>query len=164
MQNKGLLLIIAILIVGVAVFYLNSRPANNELTGLPEEIGSPPVVVTAPLVEQTNSGQSGIVTLSEFGYQTVVKLSLTGAPADIIQPAHINIGSCSNLGDIKYSLTYPINGKSETVLDVSLDDLFSQLPLAINIHKSSEELGISVGCADIISDLIVEDDTELILE
>jgi len=59
-------------------------------------------------------------------------------------PANIYTGSCSKLGPIKYPLTQISNGlktnsapgKSEAVLNISLDTLRSQFPLAIGVQST----------------------------
>lgn len=103
----------------------------------------------AELVAQNNSGISGIATLAQADGKTRVVLKLVGAPLGISQPAHIHAGSCSNLGAVRYPLSYPVDGASETLLEVSLETLTSTFPLAINVHKNIEEAGVYVACGAI---------------
>ncbi|KKQ62056.1 MAG: Cu-zn Superoxide dismutase [Parcubacteria group bacterium GW2011_GWE2_38_18] len=97
---------------------------------------------------QNNSNENGTATIIEEGNQVRVKIELDQAP-NYGQPAHIHTGSCPNPGDIVYSLNDVVNGKSETVVNVSLEDLMGQLPLAVNVHKSAEEDNVNVSCGDI---------------
>jgi hypothetical protein len=49
----------------------------------------------------------------------------------------------------KYPLTNLTNGKSDTVVDVSLSDLMSQ-SFAINAHKSAQDIATYVSCGNIL--------------
>ncbi len=110
-----------------------------------------PLSTSVSLVSQNNSGESGTAALVALeGGKTKVTLNLTGAPADIAQPAHIHNGSCANLGSVLYPLTPPVNGQSETILDVALTEgILNKLPLAVNVHKSESEINIYYACGDI---------------
>ena len=105
--------------------------------------------LTVNLMAQNNSGESGTAVLTEKNGKTEVKLRLEGALKGVTQPAHIHSGSCSTLGAVKWPLTFPVNGKSETTLDISLDQLRAELPLAINVHKSAAEPAVYVSCGDL---------------
>jgi len=104
--------------------------------------------VTVKLGPESNSGESGTATLTKSGdKQTKVVLSVQGGPADA-QPVHIHKGSCDNL-DPKpaYPLSPVVGGKSETVVNASLDDLVKDH--AINGHKSAQEAKTYVFCGNI---------------
>lgn len=111
------------------------------------------------LSSQNNSGIAGIATLKNIDGKVKVTLKLTGVSTGIIglagisigaaHPAHIHQGSCASLGAVKYPLASTVDGRSETTLNTSLADLKAQLPLAINVHKSSGEIGVYVACVDI---------------
>ena len=79
-----------------------------------------------------------------------MKLALTGAATSTPQPAHIHIGSCPTPGAVKYPLINVVNGMSDTLLDVSLAQLKSELPLAVNVHKSAAEASVYVACGNIV--------------
>lgn len=64
-------------------------------------------------------------------------------------PAHIHVGSCPTPGAVKYPLNPVVNGKSKTLIDVSVGDLVKGLPLAVNLHKSATELATSVACGNL---------------
>ena len=110
--------------------------------------GSSQSIVVA-MSAQNDSGMTGEATLTAMDGSTLVELDLAGAPEGIVQPAHIHTGSCANIGGVVYPLTFPMNGVSETTLNVSLDALLAQLPLALNVHKSPEEANIYVACGDL---------------
>jgi len=100
------------------------------------------------LSAQNDSGESGTATISKDNEGIQVVVSLNGAPSSA-QPAHIHIGSCADLGGVKYPLSNVLSGSSETKVDLSLDQLLSELPLAVNVHKSPEEIAVYVACGDI---------------
>lgn len=104
---------------------------------------------TVTLVERNSSGESGTAKLEEVNGKVVVTLTVTGEAANVVQPDHIHVGSCPDVGAVKYPLTNVVNGSSVTTLDVSMATLLSQLPLGINVHKSVAEGKIYVACGDI---------------
>lgn len=108
--------------------------------------------VTVSLGAQNASGQQGKATLSETDGKTKVTIAIGSGAAGIVQPAHIHVGSCPAPGAVKYPLTSVVDGRSETILDVSLATLAKELPLAINVHKSKDEASIYVSCGDIVMD------------
>lgn len=102
--------------------------------------------MTVPLAQENKSGESGTATLKEANGQVTVTITLTGYAKDVAQPAHIHAGSCPGVGAVKYPLTSVVNGKSTTVLQVTLDQLKAQLPLAVNVHKSAKEASVYTAC------------------
>ncbi|MBI2611034.1 CHRD domain-containing protein [Candidatus Kaiserbacteria bacterium] len=136
MKNIGIWVIVAVVVVGGIYLYMSQSGGSSQ-----------PIVVA--LSAQNDSGMSGTATLTAMDGSTLVELDLTDAPSGIVQPAHIHSGSCANIGGVVYPLTFPVDGVSETTLDVSLDALLAQLPLALNVHKSSEEADIYVACGDL---------------
>ncbi len=107
--------------------------------------------LTVSLAAQNNSGESGTAQLTDMGGgKTRVVLALTGAPNGVAQPVHIHEGTCATLNPTpKYPLTNLANGKSETVVDVSLSELLSK-PYAINAHKSAQDISVYVTCGNIV--------------
>ena len=147
-MGKGLVLAIVVVVIVVGFLLMNrqtSQPAPSP-TPVPESIMKG---MTVTLAEQNDSGESGTAVLKEVDGQVMVTLSLTGAPEGVSQPAHIHNGSCDNLGGIAYPLTNPMDGSSETMVDVTLDQLMSELPLVVNVHKSVSEAGVYVSCGDL---------------
>lgn len=106
--------------------------------------------IEARLSPQNKSGESGTATLTkQSDTQTKVVLSVTGAPSGVSQPVHIHRGSCAKL-DPKpaFPLSPLVNGKSETVVNASLDEL-GKGGYAINGHKSAQEVSTYVFCGDV---------------
>jgi hypothetical protein len=105
--------------------------------------------VTVKLDAQNASGEKGTATLTPQGEKTRIVLKLSGAPADIAQPAHIHEGSCAKLDPKpKIPLQNVVKGTSTTVVGVSLDSIMSGSH-AINVHKSSEDVKTYVACGDL---------------
>jgi Cu/Zn superoxide dismutase len=122
--------------VGLLVAIASSAPAADS--------------TTVKLAPSNNSGESGTATLTKQGdKQTKVVVAVTGAPAGAPQPMHIHKGTCAKL-DAKpaYPLSPVVDGKSETVVAASLDDL-EKGDYAINGHKSAKEVSTYVFCGDI---------------
>ena len=157
-MNKNLLVgvgVAVVLLVGYMLFSnMNKQPypAQPAATTTKQESASPsatPQEITVVLSEQNGSKESGTATLMEVDGKVRVALKMIGAKATVAQPAHIHVGPCPDVGAVKYPLTSPVDGMSETMLDVTLAELKSQLPLGINVHKSAKEASIYVTCADL---------------
>lgn len=105
-----------------------------------------PVVVTMNALN--NSGQAGQVTLTPMGAQTLVVVNVGPGPAGVNQPVHIHEGRCPNVGFVVHPLTDVVNGMSSTIVNATLQELANG-SLAINVHKSVLEIGVSTSCGDI---------------
>ena len=99
-----------------------------------------------------NSGQAGKATFSDMDGKTKVVVEISGSIAGVPQPSHIHMGTSLMPGSIVYPLSAVVNGKAETILDVSLEMLGTKLPLAIMVHKSKDEAKIFVSGGDISKD------------
>jgi hypothetical protein len=105
--------------------------------------------IAVPLSELAGSGQSGTATLIPVGDgRTQVVVKVDDPPAEA-QPAHVHPGTCADLDPLPaYALSSVEGGESDTTLDVSLDDL-REGDFAINVHRSAEEIRVSVACGEI---------------
>ena len=111
------------------------------------------VAQAAPLIvqltPQSESGESGIATLTEEGSKTKVVVDITGVPAGVAQPLHVHKGTCAQLDpQPAYGLATLTNGKSETTIDVPLTYVRTA-PFAINGHKSAQDVKTYVFCGNI---------------
>ncbi len=105
--------------------------------------------VTVRLAPENKSGESGTAKLTSQGDQTKVEISLKGGPKGVSQPAHIHEGTCAKLDPKpKYGLENVVDGKSTTEVPVSLDALLKE-KVAINVHKSGNEIKTYVACGNI---------------
>ena len=136
MKNIGIWIVVAVVVVGGIYLYMSQSGGSSQS-------------IVVAMSAQNDSGMTGEATLTAMDGSTLVELDLAGAPEGIVQPAHIHTGSCANIGGVVYPLTFPMNGVSETTLNVSLDALLAQLPLAPHVHKSPEEANIYVACGDL---------------
>src|SRR5690349_18153872 len=107
-------------------------------------------VVRLTLIDENGSGEDGSAQLTDLGDGTTkVELLMLNAPDGAVQPAHIHKGSCANLDP---NPAYPLNnitdGKSTTVVNVSLTELTSE-KYAINVHKSAAEISVYVSCGNL---------------
>lgn len=151
-RNLTFLVIGGLVLLLVGYMVLSNRPEDQtpQETITSDETTSPASEeITVMLDEQNDSGESGTATLVEENGQVKVTLTLTGAPQGVTQPAHIHTGSCPDVGAVTYPLTSPVDGASETMLDVTLDQLRSEMPLAINVHKSTQEASVYVSCGNL---------------
>lgn len=166
-KNVLIYVVFAVLAYG-AVYYLwlgpkgGYAPSNygspsstysNEASQSPQPEASPsaPAMVssTVELAEQNKSKEMGQAVLTEAEGKTTVSITLENYPKATPQPAHIHVGACASLGEVKYALNNVVNGKSETTIEASLADLVSQMPLAINVHKSASQATVYVACGDL---------------
>jgi Cu/Zn superoxide dismutase len=104
--------------------------------------------VSVSMHAQNSSGETGSAKLTPEGAdKTRVEISLKGAPSGTPQPAHIHEGSCAKLDPKpKYGLENVVDGKSTTVVPVGLDAVRG---MAINVHKSTDDIKTYVACGDI---------------
>lgn len=162
-----LLLVVLILLIAGGIFYLQHNkpqpgvPGKTPAIKVDKNADAQKAAAMQKVLRETmvslpainNSGESGVATFKDLGNKIEVTIIMTvGFPKDTPQPAHIHLGDCPGVGDIKYPLNNLINGRSVTTLDVSLADLQKQLPLAINVHKSASDMKSYVACGPIGKD------------
>jgi hypothetical protein len=104
--------------------------------------------ITITLATQNNSGVSGTATLTPMGSQTQVVIKVTGEPAGASEPDHIHVGSCPNVGAVKYPLANVVNGTSTTTVNVPLSTLTAG-GYAINLHESAAKINVYIACGEI---------------
>jgi hypothetical protein len=104
---------------------------------------------TVQLVTLNNSGVTGSVTLTDVG-QGNTQVEVRVEPAgNLDMPAHIHPGSCVDLvPQPRYPLRNVVNGASTTVVPASLDLLMGG-GLAVNVHRSNDDLATYTACADL---------------
>jgi hypothetical protein len=103
---------------------------------------------TITLRTLNDSGVTGTVSFSDLGGKTGVDVEVSAA-GNLDMPAHIHPGTCDNLTpQPKFPLENVKNGSSKTVVPVPIDELFAG-NLAVNIHKSNDDLKTYTACVDI---------------
>jgi len=117
---------------------------NGEGSGA--DSGNQPIVVT--LSSQNNSGQDAVALLVEENGKVKVALSVGNPSVGVSQPIHIHKGKCPDVGDVTFPLANVVDGQSETTIETTLSKL-TENPMAINVHKSTDEVKTYVSCGDI---------------
>lgn len=117
-----------------------------------EEAMAKPSQMLVTLFETNESGQSGTATIDETSEGLVVTLQILGASEyPDPQPAHIHVGPCPDVGEVKYPLTNVIDGYSQTVLEnLTISDITEDVAgLSVNVHKSADEADVWTACGDL---------------
>jgi hypothetical protein len=104
---------------------------------------------TVQLETLNDSGVTGSAVLTDLGDGTTrvaVDVDPAGHPD---MPAHVHPGTCLALvPQPLYTLQNIVDGQSESVVQVPLDELFAG-ELALNLHFSNEDFGTYTACADL---------------
>lgn len=150
-------LVIAVLLYAAFYYFFlsnSSNPSYNTQTAVPSSTSEAVIAkeMTVNLATENDSGESGTAMLKEENSKTTVTLNLTGYAKDVPQPAHIHVGACPGVGAVKYPLNDVLNGVSVTTLNVTMDQLKKDLPLAINVHKSAKDITVYTSCGDLSSE------------
>ncbi|TSC75669.1 MAG: putative exported protein [Parcubacteria group bacterium Gr01-1014_30] len=151
-MNKTLLWVIIIVAVIVGLWFVFWNKGTKPEPVIPElEVEQPQVgrEIIVQLSEQNNSGVSGFAYIQEVEDDLVVALALSGAPENVAQPAHIHRNNCEDIGGVLHPLEFPVNNYSSTNLSLTMDELLSQAPISINVHKSADEAQVYVACGNI---------------
>jgi hypothetical protein len=107
---------------------------------------APPRTIT--LTTLNGSGVTGTVTFSDLRVKTGVEVRVDPA-GNLDMPAHIHPGTCANLTpQPKFPLENVRDGVSKTVVPATMKELFAG-GLAVNIHKSNDDLKTYTACVDI---------------
>ena len=103
---------------------------------------------TVTLQTLNGSGVTGTVTFGAIREKTAVEIAVEpGGNPDM--PAHIHPGTCDDLTpQPKFPLENVRNGSSKTVVPASMDELFAG-GLAVNIHRSNDDLKTYTACVDL---------------
>ena len=103
---------------------------------------------TIALATLNDSGVTGTVAFSDVNGRTRVDVTVDPA-GNPDMPAHIHPGTCTELvPQPKFPLENVRNGTSTTVVPASITELFAG-NLAVNIHKSNDDLKTYTACVDI---------------
>lgn len=146
----GILLVVALAVGFVIGQKSPDIPAVDQTgTEVAQEIREVTKFKIVTLAEQNESGELSIATINEEEGKTKLSLHMLGEPDDVNQPVHIHTGACPIPGAIIYPLTNVVDGESETILDISYDNLVAKQSLAINVHKSQAEANVYVSCGNL---------------
>lgn len=134
---------------GTKKLEINSSLKNNPKESLEVEKLKE---VNVALSEENASGETGKVNIKDIDGKVRLSLEMRGYPEDTLQLARIISGKCSSPSQIKYELVTINNGRSETTLDVSWEELKSELPLSIVVYKAPTEMGSTSSCGNLFLD------------
>jgi hypothetical protein len=95
--------------------------------------------VIVRLHAQNGSEETGSAVLTPLGGQTRVAITVTGEPADAIQPANLHLGNCNDIETIRHPLHDVRDGRSTTLLAVPIGALTTGL-LIIDLQGSPQSL------------------------
>ncbi len=104
--------------------------------------------VTLAKVAGSAVTQTGNASFEEKDGKVIVRITVSPA-LEGSQPAHIHTGACPTPGDVVYPLTDVVDGTSVTTLNATMEELTAKMPLAINVHKSTQEVKVYTACGDI---------------
>lgn len=163
MKNNALWLFVILVLVVGGWYYWSVKSKERKIVTPVVETTTPTVTPTTTptttlvIVEAKTvvlsqigaSGQKGTAMFQAEDGKTKVTLTMTGKKYISPQPAHIHIGACPKPGEVKYSLSSVVDGKSETLVSVKMEDLFTNLPLAVNVHESAEKSSVYTACGDL---------------
>ncbi len=143
-------LVVAVVVYGLVYYFFFSKTAyqNRAQYVNYNQTVPTPKQWKIDLKAQNGSKIEGSALLTEADGKTKVVLALASSSA-VAMPAHIHTGVCPNPGAVKYPLAAVVEGRSETIVSVTIDELRKQLPLAINVHKSVVEPQSYVSCGDL---------------
>jgi hypothetical protein len=133
----------ALVVIGLAVLALTGCGDDDD-----EAAGDD--ATTVELAAVGDSGQSGTATLMPTDDQTQTSVVVeVDDPVSASQPAHIHEGTCYDLNPAPaYGLPNVVDGRSETTVDASFDDLTGGT-YAINLHMSDADLMVYTSCGNI---------------
>lgn len=104
---------------------------------------------TLELKSQNTLKEFGTASFTEVNGKLLVKVVMEGQPKASVQPLQLQVGACGKAGALKYALNSLSNGKSSTVLDMTLSGLLAQKPLSLNVHPSARDLKSVVACGNL---------------
>lgn len=103
---------------------------------------------TIELRSLNGSGVTGTVSFTGQDGRTGVDITVS-PNGNLDMPAHIHPGTCDSLTpQPKFPLENVRDGVSTTLVPASIDELFAG-DLAVNIHKSNDDLKTYTACVDI---------------
>ncbi|HUQ85819.1 MAG TPA: hypothetical protein VM077_05840 [Candidatus Limnocylindrales bacterium] len=99
------------------------------------------------LKQKNSSGIRGTANLSEKNGKVIVDIQTSG-DKDATLSAHFRKGICKAglMKEFKFALKPIINGKSTTILDITMENFIKEFPLLIMVHKGPPY--VKVACGD----------------
>ncbi len=112
--------------------------------------GAATSTLTVTMNALNSSGETGTAVLTQQTDGVQVVVTLKGAPT-AAQPTHIHAGTCGKINAApEWPLTSLSGGTSTSVVKGVTIDQMLKTPYAINVHKSTDDLGTYVACGNIV--------------
>jgi hypothetical protein len=113
--------------------------------------GADTKTLTVTMNALNGSGETGTAVLTQQADGVQVVVTLKGAPTTA-QPTHIHAGTCGKINAApEWPLTSLSGGTSTSVVKGVTIDQMLKSPYAINVHKSTDDLGTYVACGNIVA-------------
>ena len=96
-------------------------------------------------------GQIGTATLASDGTTTTVQIDVAPITGEV-QPIHIHVGKCDDVGSVLHTLQNVVNGKSVTTIDRSLNEILT-FEVLVNVHASYTDASNYTACGQLPSEL-----------
>ncbi len=96
-------------------------------------------------------GQIGTATLTSDGITTTVQIDVAPTTGEL-QPIHIHVGKCDDVGSVLHALQNVVNGKSVTTINRSLDEILTGEVL-VNVHASYTDASNYTACGQLPAEL-----------
>ena len=143
--------------VVLAIFAISACASGDPATPSPS-IDAPDEPTPTPVVSSSNGvtrivvhlssvqgeGQIGSATLTSGGTSTTVEIDV-GPTTSEAQPIHIHVGKCEDVGSVVHALQNVVNGKSMTIINLSLDEILTGDTL-VNVHASCADPSNYTAC------------------
>ncbi|MBI2086528.1 hypothetical protein HYT74_04250 [Candidatus Daviesbacteria bacterium] len=143
--------VVIVLVISGFLFLGNQQTTQPEQTGVG---GGPGILSQQKKIEVKLDpialDQSGKAVLEDNNGKVAVTLTVSPVEGLNNQPAHIHLGSCPGVGEVLYPLNNVVDGSSVTEINTTLDQLKANPnPLAINVHKSDQEISVYTTCGEL---------------
>lgn len=151
-NKKYLSIILLIIFVVVAYFLLSNKStfySKNETTLVNDDVKNSSQFVgsfSVVLKSGDNPSEYGIAVFGKSENKTKVSIKMINFSNGIPQNASIYKGTCDNLEETKHGLANVANGSSESTLDITVDELINEFPLALVIGNA-----VTLSCTDIVN-------------
>ncbi|MDP2735600.1 MAG: hypothetical protein Q8P12_05335 [bacterium] len=117
-----------------------------------ETSGETPRSFILTLSPEGENAESGTVLVGPAGDRTLLIATFEGAPEGVSQPLYMRGGTCAEPGEVLFKLEDALDGRSDTLLSVSMQELRGigrEGGLIIQVFESYEEPQAVVACATI---------------
>ncbi|MCZ6539515.1 MAG: hypothetical protein O6922_06785 [Chloroflexi bacterium] len=148
----------------LVIFALMACESGGQATPTPS-VGGPSETTPIPVITSADGitrivvhlsavhgdGQIGSAILVADGANTTVEIDV-GPITGEAQPIHLHTGTCEDVGSVVHALQNVVNGKSNTTLDLTLEEILAGAAL-VNVHASYADLSTYTACGQLPAEL-----------